>query len=116
MSRLHAAGIDLFWTDVGEGHAPDPKIDNVWGNIVVEVEPLGKKFTVKGSEEQKDYNSWLDGGQGISRVFVWSLEGNFYHTEDCPVIKNIKTKNKVSGEIPPPIMSKHSCVQDSLIK
>lgn len=59
LNRLHAANVKTYWTERGDGVAPNPSSDVVSGNIVVQSDPGGLQFTVmhNGSIAEK-YTSW----------------------------------------------------------
>ncbi len=121
LKRLHEKNIDCYWTERGKGPEPDSKYDRVWKNIVIEVEKGGKRFIVKGSGGQKAYDSWPDSSTTVSnnnftstpsdQEFVWSVKGEYYHINNCPVTKGIKPENRRSGDTPPPRKKKHSCIK-----
>lgn len=60
MGRLHQAGVDLYWTQAGNGVAPVAGLDRVWGGVVVEVAPGSQGFTVTGKGGTVQYQSWPD--------------------------------------------------------
>src|SRR5262249_15523400 len=37
LERLHAAGVRTYWTEMGQGAEPEPELDTVGKNIIVEV-------------------------------------------------------------------------------
>lgn len=50
MERLHAHEIKVYWTNTGDGVAPDPAFDKVGGTIVIEALPgSGDDYTVSGT-------------------------------------------------------------------
>jgi uncharacterized protein (TIGR03437 family) len=63
LNRLHAAHVKTYWTERGEGAAPNPDSDVVSGNIVVQSEPGGLLFTVThhGSMAEQ-FTSWEAAG------------------------------------------------------
>src|SRR2546427_8024232 len=56
VERLHEAGVQLFWTERGNGAEPDPSLDSVCGNIEVTVGPADDYFSLtcgNRSEERR---------------------------------------------------------------
>ncbi len=45
VERLHEAGVQLYWTERGNGVEPDPSLDSVCGNIAVTVGPADRFFS-----------------------------------------------------------------------
>lgn len=92
VERLHLANVDLYWTETGNGSEPDPMLDHVSGNILVEVEKDGQKFVVSTKSGLKEYNSWSE-LQTKPVNYYWSSKSNVYHREGCPAIDRIKPEN-----------------------
>ena len=44
LERLHKAGVKTYWTETGGGAEPEPGLDVVGGNIVVEAEPNKRRI------------------------------------------------------------------------
>jgi competence protein ComEC len=47
MGRMHAHGIETYWTNAGSGVAPDPTYDRVLGDVIVTV--VGSSYSVDGN-------------------------------------------------------------------
>jgi beta-lactamase superfamily II metal-dependent hydrolase len=111
VERLHVGNVELFWTEAGDGVHPDPSLDRVWKNILVEVETGGKHFTVKGSGGTKSFDSWPASSTPFAASFAWSVKSTVYHKADCPSAKQIKAENLRLGSTAPEGKEPHSCVQ-----
>lgn len=48
MGRIHAHGIETYWTNAGSGLAPDAGLDQVDGNVVINT--TGSGYTVNGDQ------------------------------------------------------------------
>jgi beta-lactamase superfamily II metal-dependent hydrolase len=59
MDRLHAVGIETYWTETGTGAIPDAKWDKVVGSIKIEAEPGDDFFKVYYGKKGTDvYKYW----------------------------------------------------------
>ena len=64
LERLHRAGVKTYWTTAGNGVEPEPGMDVVGGNIIVEVEPRAKTYTVRTTRRPRtvdEYPIWAAG-------------------------------------------------------
>jgi len=117
VQRLHSSGIQKnYWTEHGAGANPEPGLDVVGGNIIVEVSPppADVTFTVTFNDTQVDTyptHSSVAGAGGapgtgtptpVSKpTFVWSKNAKVYHLASCSYVANISSKNLQSGTTPP---------------
>ena len=70
VARLHAQKVAAYWTETGNGAAPESGLDTVGGNVVVEVAPGAATYTVStGSGSSATYPIAGAGG-GASVVVV----------------------------------------------
>ena len=59
LGRLHAWGVQTYWTEFGAGAWPEPLLDQVSGSTVVEVAPGAEEFTVRLAGGAVDvYPTW----------------------------------------------------------
>src|SRR5206468_3870783 len=49
LDRLHRAGVKTYWTEIGSGAAPEPGLDVVGGNVLIDVAPGATTYTVRTS-------------------------------------------------------------------
>lgn len=112
LTRLHRAGIKTYWTEKGGGVAPDPAWDTVGGNIVVEAEPNGNKFTVTYNWSKVDsYPMWETASTSTTKeetAYAWSKKSGIYHYSNCKYVSNIDPANLVTGEQPPAGKTMHT--------
>ncbi len=104
LERLHAANIKTYWTETGAGVEPDPKLDVVGGNIVVQNGPGEPTFTVTyGTGKVDSYPLWGGGGSGppVTATFAWSKNSSIYHLAACSFVKNISPANLQTGNTAP---------------
>jgi len=109
LDRLHNSGVKLYWTEKGEGAAPDPLTDIVAGTIIVQMAPKAATYTVHYGTQTDSYSVWsvpLGGGgvpspQPIARQYLWSKNSNIYHYAECKTAKSIKPENLQHGDAPP---------------
>jgi hypothetical protein len=115
IERLHTAGVKMYWTETGNGIAPEPGVDVVGGTIVVEVPATATStYTVRptGLAAATDtYQTWLTGGTGggtggttptpTSIKYTWSKNSNIYHYATCKVAQTISAGNRQVGDTPP---------------
>jgi hypothetical protein len=113
MERLHNAGVQrTYWTEEGSGATPEPGLDVVGGNIIVEVVPGSSQFTVTYAGTQVDtYSMWEAGPvppvSPAPAAFAWSKRSNVYHLSNCAYVKNISPSNLETGNGAPPGKSLH---------
>jgi len=115
IQRLHASGVQKsYWTEHGAGLVdPEPGLDVVGGNIIVEVPPPPGDgiFTVTYNDTQVDTyptHSFVGGATGapaaspISKpTYAWSKNAKVYHYATCSYVANISSKNLQRGTTPP---------------
>ncbi len=111
LTRLHDAGIKkTYWTERGNGAAPDSKTDVISGSVVVEVVPNAKKYTVSYHDHAVDEYAIAGEAEApgpntnndiSDKKLAWSKLSNVYHHADCDVVKLIKPANIVFGDTPP---------------
>jgi beta-lactamase superfamily II metal-dependent hydrolase len=102
MERLHNAGVKTYWTNSGDGIAPDAAWDIVGGDIVVEAMPGSHTFTVTfNGSNVHTYSDWGydDAARDIS--YGWSRNSMLYHYLNCSEVKKIKLQNLQTGQQPP---------------
>lgn len=110
LERLHKAGVKTYWTEPGGGAEPEPGLDVVGGNIVVEVEPNKDEFKVTYNWSRTDtYAVWGSTSTSIpststptESTYAWSKKSNVYHYSGCRYVSNINPTNLVKGNSPPP--------------
>jgi beta-lactamase superfamily II metal-dependent hydrolase len=117
LEALHKAGIKTYWTETGNGVEPEPGLDVVGGNIIVEVPSDSKTYTVTYQGNKTDqYTVRKTGaaGPGIATVttatnnspfaspsYAWSKHAQVYHFVGCKFVQNISPQNLVQGAAPP---------------
>lgn len=102
LDRLHSAGVRTYWTEVGEGVAPEPQFDTVGRNIIVETAPGGSTFTVSyGLGQMDSYSSWGGTTGPPTTNFAWSKRSSVYHFAECQYVGNISQANLQQGSTPP---------------
>jgi beta-lactamase superfamily II metal-dependent hydrolase len=108
LDRLHNAGVITFWTTTGGGVAPNPSMDKVGGNIIVEIAPGSTTFTVAYSGDQTNsYQVWNPivpppaAPATLTESFAWSRKSDVYHFASCTYVANISPANVQTGAIPP---------------
>jgi beta-lactamase superfamily II metal-dependent hydrolase len=119
LARLHANGLKkLYWTEGGNGGSPQPPIDVVSGNIVVEVPAGGATYTVTGDksgttdsyQSRSPALSQSGGGGGQppptptpagTTKYAWSSKSQIYHMANCSYVANISKGNLQTGDTPP---------------
>src|SRR5439155_12461338 len=90
LNALHQAGVKTYWTEEGAGADPDPRYDVVGGNILVEVAPGAKTFTVTHNGGiMETYNIWGSVPNAnvapapAQQTYVWSDKSDVYHFANC---------------------------------
>jgi beta-lactamase superfamily II metal-dependent hydrolase len=114
LERLHQAGVKTYWTERGAGAVPEAGLDEVAGNIVVDLAPGGATYSVSsGAQLLAKYS--IVGGQtsdaasplpsspssGERESFAWSKNSSVYHHADCKYVQSITSQNLVTGGKPP---------------
>ena len=115
LDRLHNAGVKLYWTEKGDGLAPDPATDIVAGTVIVQIAPRAGTYTVNYGNQTDSYALWSPPATGtgttpaptVQRQYVWSKKSNVYHYAECRIAKTIKPENLQRGDTPPPGKTLH---------
>ena len=82
IERLHDQGIELFWTEKGNGVAPEDGLDTVGGTIIVDVPSGASTYTVRTTAAPATtttFNTWITSGPGggeSTSTYVWSKNSN----------------------------------------
>ena len=106
LERLHTHNVKAYWTETGNGGAPESGIDVVGGNIVVEVAPHAASYTVTYEGTHVDtYALAVAGGQDHQPAnapkYAWSKNSTYYHYANCRFVQNIAAANLQQGDAPP---------------
>ena len=117
LERLHKHNVKAYWTETGNGAAPEAGIDVVGGNIVVEVAPKATSFTITYGGSTTDTfpigavadtgtgNVTGTGTTGTSTAgtpkYAWSKSSSHYHYLNCRFVQNIAAANLQKGNTPP---------------
>lgn len=113
LERLHQAGVKTYWTEKGNGAAPEPGSDVVAGTVVVEVGAGAADFVVR---PQSGAAATFPIAPGASPVpgtvnpelkYVWSKRSSVYHYANCRYAQTISPENLVTGDAPPPGKTLH---------
>jgi beta-lactamase superfamily II metal-dependent hydrolase len=110
LERLHTHNVKAYWTEAGNGVAPEPGLDIVGGNIIVEVAPNASTFTVTYGGSHSDSYSIAGTNAGPSSSgpattapkYAWSKKSGQYHLASCRFAQNIAPQNLERGDSPPP--------------
>jgi competence protein ComEC len=112
LERLHKAGVKLFWTEHGNGGVdPEPGLDLVGGNIVVQADPGATTFAVTANGGQTQTFA-IGGGAAPPAgapapqpsplpTYAWSVRSHVYHYANCDYVKSISPDNLQTGSTPP---------------
>ncbi len=119
LERLHTHNVKAYWTETGNGGPPEPGLDVVGGNIIVEVAPSALTYTVTyGGSHADTYSIGTSGGStGTGSVattpkYAWSKKSSSYHLATCRFVQNIAPENLEKGDSPPPGKTLHkNCPQ-----
>jgi beta-lactamase superfamily II metal-dependent hydrolase len=109
LERLHKHNVKAYWTETGNGGEPEPGIDVVGGNIVVEVAPDAASFTVTYGGARVDSYSVAGTSGSVLRTtptvtapkYAWSKNSSYYHLANCRFVQNITPGNLERGDAPP---------------
>lgn len=112
LERLHKHNVKAYWTETGNGGEPEPGIDVVGGNIVVEVAQQAPSFTITSGGSHVDTYplSTVTGAESpqtpnIPAVntpkYAWSKNSSYYHYANCRFVQNIAPANLEQGNTPP---------------
>ncbi len=106
LDALHRADVKCYWTETGNGVLPEPGMDMVAGNIVVQVAPQSTTFTVTYNGNHTDtYSVWglpvPSTNDEAVNTYWWKKSGStVYHYSHCSSV-NEKGSNWEHGSIPP---------------
>ena len=124
LERLHTHNVKAYWTETGNGAAPEPGLDTVGGNIIVEVAPGASSYTITYGGSHVD--TYAIGTTGTSTgttgtggttptatpKYAWSKKSSQYHLATCRFVQNISPDNLQEGDTPPSGKSLHkNCPQ-----
>ncbi len=110
LERLHKHNVKVYWTETGNGSEPEPGIDVVGGNIVVEVAPNVPSFTVTFGGSHVDTYPLTGASAGAptntspvanTPKYAWSKNSTHYHFANCRFVQNIAPANLEQGDSPP---------------
>jgi beta-lactamase superfamily II metal-dependent hydrolase len=118
LERLHTHHVKAYWTETGNGVAPEPGLDVIGGNIVVEVAPNASTFTVTYAGSHTDTYSMTGvsttnggttgtGAATTTPKYAWSKKSSHYHLATCRYVQNIAPENLEKGDTPPPGKTLH---------
>jgi beta-lactamase superfamily II metal-dependent hydrolase len=113
LERLHVHNVRTYWTEMGNGVEPDPGLDVVGGNIVVEVGPNASTFTITYGEHADSYSLAgtgtipTTGPVATTPKYAWSKKSGSYHFANCRYVQNIAAANLQKGDEPPPDKKLH---------
>jgi beta-lactamase superfamily II metal-dependent hydrolase len=112
LERLHTHNVKLYWTETGNGGAPESGLDVVGGNIIVQVAPSASSFSVTyggthtdsyaiaGTPASTGGNS-TTGSTVTTPKYAWSKKSGVYHLASCRFVQNISPDNLERGDTPP---------------
>src|SRR5439155_24931478 len=89
---------------------PEPGLDVIGGNIIVEASPGSTTFTVTyGGMNVVTYRIWGAGPSPTpsTPLYAWSKKSNVYHHANCSSVQNISPQNLETGNTPPPGKTLH---------
>jgi len=110
LERLHKHNVKAYWTETGNGGEPEPGIDVVGGNIVVEVASNASSFTVTSGGSHVDSYPITGAGATVptnttpaaaTPKYAWSKNSTHYHLANCRFVQNIAPANLEQGDVPP---------------
>jgi beta-lactamase superfamily II metal-dependent hydrolase len=107
LERLHTHGVKAYWTETGNGAAPEIGLDVVGGNVVVEVAPGASNYTITyGGTHVETYTIAAVGTSPVvpsvtTPKFAWSKKSGHYHLASCRFVANISPDNLQRGDTPP---------------
>jgi beta-lactamase superfamily II metal-dependent hydrolase len=113
LERLHTHGLKrTYWTEHGNGEAPETGLDVVGGNIVVEVASGANTYSVGYGAAAKDTYQTVGSGTSTGstspvtppagpKKYAWSSRSQVYHYANCDFVNNISEKNLETGDTPP---------------
>lgn len=114
IQRLSQANVARnYWTETGNGKKPGAK-DVVGGDIVIEVSPNSRTFSVSHNDGIKDTyrikaepalappaeDTALSTEENLIK-YAWSVRSHYYYDLDCSAVKRISKANLQTGANPP---------------
>jgi competence protein ComEC len=104
LARLHSAGAETYWTELGNGATPVPGWDTVSGTTVVSVDLAAMQYTVAHGATTDSYaiGAWPSskGAPPAAPAFAWSKLSGVYHYSTCDWVKSIGPENLETGDVP----------------
>ena len=109
LERLHTHNVKAYWTETGNGVAPEAGLDIVGGNIIVEVAPGASTYTVTYGGSHSDTFT-IAGSSAVTSPsgptvttpkYAWSKKSGQYHLASCRFVQNIAPQNLERGDSPP---------------
>ncbi|HEX9427409.1 MAG TPA: MBL fold metallo-hydrolase [Candidatus Polarisedimenticolia bacterium] len=112
VERLHQAGVQLYWTERGNGIEPEVGLDSVCGNIAVTVGPADNFFSLAcGNARPQQFPFWgsepvpangaPESATSPAVQYAWSSQSRIYHYAQCADVRRIKAENLQRGETAP---------------
>jgi len=110
LERLHKANVKAYWTENGNGGQPEPGLDVIGGNIIVEVAPMAVSFTVTYAGTHVDTYPVTAGTTTSNSTppplphtakYAWSKNSSVYHYANCKYVASISPSNVQTGDTPP---------------
>jgi beta-lactamase superfamily II metal-dependent hydrolase len=129
LERLHNAGIKTYWTELGKGATPEPNLDIVAGNIVVESDPTSPSmysvryesgtvtYPVKGTPAPVPTSPTGSSSPSAPSAtppstsvpkYAWSKNSTIYHLASCRLVKTINPENLQRSDIAPSNKTLHA--------
>lgn len=107
LERLHTHKVKTYWTETGNGGEPEPGLDVIGGNILVEVPPNSSTFAITYQGTRVDTYA-IAGRLNLPPVptptspkYAWSKKSTHYHFATCRFVQNIASDNLEQGDSPP---------------
>lgn len=115
LERLHTQGIKrTYWTERGNGGAPEAGLDVLAGNVSIEVAPGAGSYTVSSSAASTDTYQILNHAASQPdkqhpqppvangpKKYAWSSKSRVYHYASCEYVANISKENLQESDTPP---------------
>jgi beta-lactamase superfamily II metal-dependent hydrolase len=114
LERLHTHNVKAYWTETGNGAAPEPGLDTIGGNIIVEVAPGAASYTITYNGTHVDTypmgtpvippgatGSGSPAPPATTPKYAWSKKSSQYHLATCRFVQNISPDNLQEGDNPP---------------
>jgi beta-lactamase superfamily II metal-dependent hydrolase len=109
LERLHTHNVKAYWTETGNGVAPEAGLDIVGGNIIVEVAPGASTYTVTYGGSHADtftiagttVSPSPSGPTATPPKYAWSKKSGQYHLASCRFVQNIAPQNLERSDTPP---------------